>query len=64
MQNEKKNNIPFTRAQQNNANFITYTNTNLGFTIEHPSDWTVNDRNNNTVNGLSNSKSDARREKD
>ena len=43
--------IPFTRAQQNNANFITYTNTNLGFTIKHPSDWTVKDRNNNTVNG-------------
>ena len=43
--------IPFTRAQQNNANFITYINTNLGFTIKHPSDWTVNDRNNNTVNG-------------
>src|ERR671939_1516301 len=45
------NEIPFTRAQQNNANFITYTNTNLGFTIKHPSDWTVKDRNNNTVNG-------------
>ena len=43
--------IPFTRAQQNNANFITYINTNLGFTIKDPSDWTVNDRNNNTVNG-------------
>jgi hypothetical protein len=43
--------IPFTRAQQNNVNFITYTNTNLGFTIKHPSDWTVIDRNNNTVNG-------------
>ena len=43
--------IPFTRAQQNNANFITYINTNLGFTIKHPSDWTVIDRNNNTVNG-------------
>jgi hypothetical protein len=43
--------IPFTRAQQNNADFITYANTHLGFTIKHPSDWTVNDRNNNTVNG-------------
>ena len=45
------NETPFTRAQQNNTNFITYTNTNLGFTIKHPSDWTVDDRNNNTVNG-------------
>ena len=45
------NEIPFTRAQQNNTNFITYTNTNLGFTIKHPFDWTVDDRNNNTVNG-------------
>ena len=45
------NEIPFTRAQQNNANFITYTNTNLGFTIKHPSDWTVSDSNNNKVNG-------------
>jgi PsbP-like protein len=43
--------IPFARAQQNNANFITYINTNLGFTIKHPSDWTVNDRNDNAVNG-------------
>ena len=45
------NETPFTRAQQNNTNFITYTNTNLGFTIKHPTDWAVNDRNNNTVNG-------------
>jgi hypothetical protein len=29
-------------AQQHNANFLTYTNTNLGFTIKYPSDWTVN----------------------
>src|SRR5918911_346575 len=45
-------NIPIATAIQDSANFLTYTNTNLGFTIKHPSDWTVNDRNNNnnTVN--------------
>src|SRR5918911_704193 len=44
-------NTPIATAQRDSANFLTYTNTNLGFTIKYPSDWTVNDRNNNTVNG-------------
>jgi hypothetical protein len=43
--------IPFAIAQQDNTNFLTYISTELGFTIKHPSNWTVNDRNNNTVNG-------------
>jgi PsbP-like protein len=30
-------------AQQDSANFLTYTNTDLGFTIKYPSDWTVNE---------------------
>jgi hypothetical protein len=34
-------NIPVATAQQYSANFLTYTNTNLGFTIKFPSDWTV-----------------------
>ncbi len=34
-------NTPFATAQQDNANFLTYTNTHLGFTIKYPSDWTV-----------------------
>ena len=40
-------NIPIARAQQdnNNTNFLTYTNTNLGFTIKYPSDWTVDESN-------------------
>jgi hypothetical protein len=42
-------NIPIAAAQNDNANFLTYTNTNLGFTIRYPSNWTVNDR--NIVNG-------------
>jgi hypothetical protein len=37
------------RAQQDNANFLMYTNTYLGFTIKHPSNWTVNES--NIVNG-------------
>jgi hypothetical protein len=39
--------IPFTRAQQDN--FLTYTNTDFGFTIKHPPNWTVNDM--DIVNG-------------
>jgi hypothetical protein len=42
-------NIPLARAQQHNASFLTYTNTDLGFTIKYLSDWTVNDS--NIVNG-------------
>jgi len=34
-------NIPIATAQQGSANFLTYTNTNLGFTIKYPPDWTV-----------------------
>jgi hypothetical protein len=36
-------NIPFAEAQQANSNFLTYTSTDLGFTIKYPSDWTVNE---------------------
>jgi len=32
-------------AQQDSTNFLTYTNTDLGFTIKYPSDWTVDDAN-------------------
>lgn len=32
-------NIPLARAQQDNASFLTYTNTGLSFTIKYPSDW-------------------------
>jgi hypothetical protein len=38
-------NIPIAAAQNDNANFLIYTNTNLGFTINYPSNWTVNDSN-------------------
>ena len=34
--------ISIARAQQNNANFLTYTNKDLGFSIKYPSNWTVN----------------------
>jgi hypothetical protein len=34
------NTVP-ARAQQDSANFLTYTNTDLGFTIKYPSGWTV-----------------------
>ena len=34
-------NIPLANAQQDNTNFLTYTNTKLGFTIKYPPDWTV-----------------------
>jgi hypothetical protein len=30
---------------QANSNFLTYTNTDLGFTMKYPSDWTVDDKN-------------------
>jgi PsbP-like protein len=36
-------NVPIVRAQQDSTNFLTYTNTDLGFTIKYPSDWSVND---------------------
>jgi hypothetical protein len=42
-------NIPIAVAQNDNANFLTYTNTDLGFTIKYPSNWIVNDR--DIVNG-------------
>jgi PsbP-like protein len=37
------------RAQQDNTNFLTYTNTYLSFTIKYPSDWTINES--DIVNG-------------
>jgi hypothetical protein len=43
------NNTPTAAAQNDNANLLTYTNTQLGFTIKYPSHWTVN--NSNIVNG-------------
>jgi len=30
---------------QVNPSFLTYTNTDLGFTMKYPSDWTANDKN-------------------
>lgn len=30
-------------AQQDNTNFLTYANTDYGFTLKYPSNWTVND---------------------
>jgi hypothetical protein len=36
-------NMPLAGAQQDNTNFLTYTNTDLGFTIKYPSDWTVDE---------------------
>ena len=41
--------IPVAKAQQDNASLLTYTNPDLGFTIKHPSNWTVNES--NIVNG-------------
>ena len=32
-------NIPVAIAQQDSTNFLTYTNTDLGFTMKYPSDW-------------------------
>jgi hypothetical protein len=37
--------IPLANAQQDSTNFLTYTNTNLGFTIEYTPDWTVDESN-------------------
>ena len=37
-------------SSQDNTNFLTYTNTDLGFTIKYPSDWLVNES--NTALGL------------
>jgi hypothetical protein len=37
--------IPLANAQQDNTNFLTYTNTNLCFTIKYPPDWTVDESN-------------------
>jgi len=34
------NSIPTAAAQNDNANFLTYTNIQLGFTINYPSNWT------------------------
>ena len=42
-------NVPIVRAQQDNTNFLTHTNTDLGFTIKYPLDWTVNGS--NIING-------------
>jgi hypothetical protein len=36
-------NIPIKSAQEDNTNFLTHTNTNLGFTIKYPSDWSVDE---------------------
>jgi hypothetical protein len=33
--------IPLATAQQDNADFLTYTNTRLGFTFKYPSDWKI-----------------------
>ena len=38
------NSIPTAAAQNDNANVLTYTNIQLGFTINYPSNWTLNDR--------------------
>jgi hypothetical protein len=47
--------MPFANAQQNNPNFLTYTNTDLGFTIKYPSDWKVDEskRVNDTIDFIS-----------
>jgi hypothetical protein len=34
---------------QVNSSFLTYTNTDLGFTMKYPSDWTVDDKDMSTV---------------
>jgi len=41
--------MPVAHAQQDNTNFLTYANTDLGFTIKYPPYWAVN--NSNVVNG-------------
>jgi hypothetical protein len=40
---------PIAAAQENNTNFLTYTNPDLGFTIKYPPYWAVN--NSNVANG-------------
>ncbi len=35
--------IPSAGAQQDGTKFLTYTNTDLGFIIKYPPDWTAND---------------------
>ena len=42
-------NILIAAAQNENVNLLTYTNTDLGFTIKYPLNWTIN--NSNIVNG-------------
>jgi hypothetical protein len=34
---------------QVNSSFLTYTNTDLGFTINYPSDWSIDDKNMSTI---------------
>ena len=34
--------LPYAIAQQDKTNFLTYTNTDYGFTLKYPSNWTVN----------------------
>ena len=41
--------IPTAAAHKDNANFLTYTSIQLGFTISYPLNWTLNDR--DIVNG-------------
>jgi hypothetical protein len=36
-------NTIYASAQQDSATLLTYTNTDLGFTMKYPSDWTVNE---------------------
>jgi hypothetical protein len=38
-------NMSLANAQQDNTNFLTYTNTDLDFTIKYPPDWTVDESN-------------------
>ena len=35
--------MPLANAQQDNANFLTHTNTDFSFTIKYPSYWTVDE---------------------
>jgi hypothetical protein len=50
--------IPFARAQQDGTNFLAYTNTELGFTIKYPSDWTVENANISGIKGTTFTSSD------
>jgi hypothetical protein len=36
-------NIPVASAQQDNKDFLTYTNAEIGFIMKYPSNWTVNE---------------------